>query len=354
MEMNNNNNNNNNNNSIITEPRKRGRPRKNKIMEKPQKIIERRKTIKENENREIILHLPLFSNKNISPDSEKNAFTMGETSVCEIICETSKDMDDAILTISDQESAKSDNGDNFHISELVNEIKKKNKFIKQLKDEVETLKNVVGENAFMGCREIKSIPMDISFVDNKNGKQIICEKTDIACWWCTYNFDTIPCFIPERYYDNKFYVFGCFCCFDCASAYNLSLADYKVMDRHSLIKKLYRQIKGTNEEIPIAPAKEVLAKFGGPLTIQEYRKTSRAINKDFKLVLPPMVNLVACIEEKTKDKNIVKNSIPEIKYTSVGEKNMIPVKKKLLHDMGSVNIFDTIGIKEKRRTSFFE
>lgn len=335
-------------NTIINQPRKRGRPRKNKIIDKPQKIVERKRTTTENENREIILHLPLFGkkNNNSSPDSEKNAFTMASAS------ENVKDTVDATLTISDQESVDDNNDDSLHVGELINEIRKKNKIIKQLKEDNNILKNVVGENAFMSCREIKIIPSNVVFIDNKNNKTIICEKTNIACWWCTYTFDTLPCFIPERYFDGKFYVFGCFCSFDCAKAYNLSLNDYKVPDRNSLIKKLYHAIKGVDDEIPIAPPREILEKFGGPLTIDEYRKISRGINKEYKLLLPPMVNLIACIEEKTKDKNVIRNTIPEVKHNTINEKNIIPVKKKLLHDSGNLNIIDTIGIKEKNKGFF--
>lgn len=335
-------------NNEFDHPRKRGRPRKNKIIEKSVKYIEKKNPTKENENREIILHIPLFGSKtlNSSPESEKNAFTMGEGS------ENIKDTDDAILTISDQESPHSDDDDVLHIGELISELKKKNKIIKQLKDDISALKNAVNDNAFTSCREIHTIPLNVAFVDNKNGKTVICEKTNIACWWCTYTFDTLPCFIPERYSDNKFYVFGCFCSFDCASAYNLNLNDYKVSDRNSLIKKLCFTIKGTNDEIPVAPPREVLEKFGGPLSIEEYRMVSRTINKEYKLLFPPMVNLAVCIEEKAKDRNVAKNMTHDIKRSAVDEKNIIPVKKKLLHDGGCLNIIDTIGIKEKK--GFFD
>lgn len=354
------------NDPIIDPPRKRGRPRKNKIIDKPQKLIERKKISKENENREIILHLPLFKNKtsNSSPESEKNAFTMGEESTDNNNNKNNdKDRDDkdkdnndkdkenyideAILTISDQESQSADE-DHLHIEELLNEIKKRNKIIKRLREENAALKNVVGENAFMSCREIRTIPMNIAFIDNKNGNTLICEKTNIVCWWDTYNFDTLPCFIPERYSNGKFYVFGCFCSFDCAIAYNLSLNDYKVSDRNSLIKKLYFTIIGENDDIPVAAPREILEKFGGNLGIEEYRKISRSINKEYKLILPPMINLIACIEEKTKDKNMIRSTIPEVKHSFIDEKNIIPVKKKLLHDGGNLDIIDTIGIKEKK------
>lgn len=324
-------------NEIIL-PRKRGRPRKNKIINKPykEKIEKDYKIIKENENREIILHLPLFPKMNPSPDSEKNAFTMDES-------QTNIEVnDESILTISDQDSIKSDNINqqniDMHFGELITELKKKNKIIKQMKEEISILRQDRTENAFLSCHEIKTIPMNISFIDNKNGKQIICEKTNIVCWWCTYNFDTLPCFIPERYSDGVFYVFGCFCSFNCALAYNLNLNDYKVPDRYSLIKKLYLLIKGTNDEILVAPPREILEKFGGHVSINEYRRKLCNITKEYKLLLPPITNLLVSIEEKTKDKEKIK-SIPDSKHTS---------EKKIIHNIQRLNIIDTIGIKEKQ------
>lgn len=336
--------------SLITAPRRRGRPRKNKATDRPSKPLDKKKISREQDDKTIVLHLPIFQNgptraksaQAKSSDSDKNTFAS----------ENDPANDEAILTISDQESPTSQKTDGVRVDELIIELRKKNKLIKQMKEEIMTLKNAVGENAFMASREIRTIPMNISFVDNRTGKPIICERTNVVCWHDTCQFDTLPCFIPERYYEDTFYVFGCFCSFDCAAAYNLKLGDYKVSDRYSLIKKLHFLIKGTNDEIPVAPPCETLDKFGGPLTLDEFRKVSRMINKEYKLLLPPMINRIACIEERSKDKNITRSS-PDPRSHAVDERNMIPVKKKLLHDGGGLDIIDSIGIKERRR-GFFE
>lgn len=362
----------------IIGPRKRGRPRKNKIIDKPMKLIEKKRPLKENDTREIILHLPLYAAKTrpsgingkstSSPEedladlTEENENDLKETKKTNIIDDSDKNAfasetndalgDEAILTISDQDSEGSET-ETQHISEVLSENKKLQRLIKQLKSENLALKNAVAENAFSASREITIMPMNISFIDNKSGKTIISERTDICCWWDTCCFETLPVYIPERFYNNHFYVFGCFCSFDCAAAYNLKLNDYKVADRYSLIKKLHFLIMGTNIDIPIAPPREILDKFGGHKTIAEYRGVARMLNKEFKLLLPPMINQLACIEEKTKetDKNSHKNMAPnfqQFRGSNMAQNNMLPVKKKSLYNSNNLNIIDTIGIKEKQ------
>ena len=336
-------------NNIINscdQPRKRGRPRKNVIAEKVHKPIEKKKVIKNDEKREIILHLPIHGSKhNISTESEKNAFVPDGDNIDDI---------EAILTISDQES-ESDGEKNLHHNELVTELKKRNKTIRQLKEEIQTYKSLIDENVYSVSRNVKLTPMNVSFVNIKNGETIICEKTDVACWWCTYGFEGCPCFIPEKIFDKAFYVFGCFCSFECAAAYNLNLSDYKVSERYSLLKKLYALITGLDSNIQIAPPRETLKKYGGIYTIEEYHKMAKNINVEAKLMLPPMVNLIACIEEKSKDKHLNQNTESElnvISTLSLDDKNIIPTKKKLLHGTNGPNIVDTIGIKEKKSNLF--
>ena len=50
-------------------------------------------------------------------------------------------------------------------------------------------------------------------------------------------------FIPEKYINGKYHVFGNFCSFGCAFAYNdNSINDYRRQIRDSLLKKLYKDI----------------------------------------------------------------------------------------------------------------
>jgi len=122
--------------------------------------------------------------------------------------------------------------------------------------------------------------------------------------------------------------------------------DYKSLDRNSLIIKLYHMITGRDDDIPIAAPREVLEKFGGHVTIEEYRNCNKTfITKEYRLLLPPMINLISCVEEKTKDNssNIAKR-FPEIKK-SVIDNNMISGNKKNDEDK-KFDIMETVGIKE--------
>jgi hypothetical protein len=339
-------------------PKKRGRPRKNKILDKVPNIIDIKKKINiNNENRELILHLPIFgkeehTKKNINSDIISD--NMSEN-VSDIIntsnMDKNEDTQDNIFTLSEQNNSEESELSN----DLICELKAKNKLIKSLRDENNELKRLIQDTSATMYKEIKTVPMNVSFVSIENGQQIICENTDIACWWCTYQFNSFPCFIPDKYINNTFYVFGCFCSFNCASAYNMNLADYKVSERNSILRKLYAIIYGNYSEIPLAPSREVLKKYGGPISIEEYRQLFSNITKEYKLLLPSMLNQNVYIEEKIIDKNNLdknnKLSIPEINQTH-DSKNIIPVKKKLIHNSTSFNIIDTIGIREKNSHKF--
>lgn len=138
--------------------------------------------------------------------------------------------------------------------------------------------------------------LDNKIIDITKGTMIIPKKTDIACWWCTYNFDNEPWFIPEKYDNNIFYVFGCFCSPNCALAYNQNLKDGKVIERHSYIKNLYSKITLSEncDNIISAPPKEILEKYGGPFTIEKFRDSFNT--KKISLVMQPMIPMQIKVE----------------------------------------------------------
>ena len=80
------------------------------------------------------------------------------------------------------------------------------------------------------------------FLDaNKKGEWPM--STNIYCMWCCHPFEGPPCAVPVRYVDEVFYVWGCFCSFNCAAAYNFK--EYKVSEvweRYSLLNLLYKKI----------------------------------------------------------------------------------------------------------------
>ena len=129
------------------------------------------------------------------------------------------------------------------------------------------------------------------------------ESTDSHCWWCSHSFTTVPVGLPNKYCSKqkKFYLYGCFCSFNCAHSYNLDIKDYKIWERYSLLnyikKIIYKNIDNSPKQIISAPPKEVLKVYGGELSIEEYRNSAISIPKEYYHLLPPMIPIFSVVEE---------------------------------------------------------
>lgn len=125
------------------------------------------------------------------------------------------------------------------------------------------------------------------------------EKTDICCWWCCHNFNTIPISLPYKYSNEKFHSYGVFCSFNCAAAYNFNNDDHNSYERYMLLNLLYQKV--TNKKVPVkinlSPPKELLKSFGGYLSIDEYRKNNITNEKSYKLIMPPIISITPQVEE---------------------------------------------------------
>jgi hypothetical protein len=297
--------------TVTTSIKKRGRPRKNALQLKSLPSIkhvnvEKIQQIPQDE--EIILHLPLYEEVNDS-SSEKNMFTMKDDSVFDIF-DTHKE-NKGFKSLSSTQNNDDDDSDysmnfntNSKIKSLLMEIQKKDAYISKLKANLTELKNdTFCDNAVGITKETRFKMLNLKLINIKDNKHIVVDKTNIVCWWCTYNFDTIPCFIPDKYVNDTYYVFGCFCTYSCALSYNIEMRDYKVGIRNSLIKKLYSKIFSTDEQIHMAPPKELLERFceKGGLTIEQFRNNSMLCKKEYKLSLPPLIPLMPMMEEAQRE-----------------------------------------------------
>lgn len=287
--------------------KKRGRPKKS--MEQPenknivdiQSFYSKNKHKEEPENDDIFLFLPGVKTSHITDniyqkDTEKKneIFNMDDFDI-------SSDSDDEKLSKS--------------MTEKMTEYEK---IISTLESEIEKYKKIIEDSNYVQ-EHIKSIAklIDLNLFDYSTGKKLLVEKTEIVCWWCTYNFDNVPCVIPIKYYNDKYYVFGNFCTFNCACSYNLKMDDYKKHDRHALLCKLYVQIFQTTRDLVPAPDKEILLKYGGNVTIEEYRNSSIKNDISYRFIMPPMkaiCPIVECINKNNYPKNdtelVVKRTKP--------------------------------------------
>lgn len=88
-----------------------------------------------------------------------------------------------------------------------------------------------------------------------------------ACWYCTLDFNTEKIYLPLKYNNVAFFVFGNFCSLNCVVAYALQ-NNYNMHKTYSLINLLYDSQVNINP----SPNKEVLKKFGGFMNEDEYKE----------------------------------------------------------------------------------
>ena len=103
-------------------------------------------------------------------------------------------------------------------------------------------------------------------------------KTDICCWWCTYPFDTYPVYLPTKFDHKKeiFHVKGIFCSFECSLSYSQKTERNNSPFLVNFLHKRILKSKGIGN-IRCAPPKEVLEKFGGPVSIEQFRENNHTI-----------------------------------------------------------------------------
>lgn len=142
--------------------------------------------------------------------------------------------------------------------------------------------DIENESSFEFDQEIKSYKF--------YGKNT--QKTKSACHWCCHSFNTIPLGLPVIFNKNllKFKTRFNFCSMNCVLAYN---NDYKLPYRYlvlSMFKIIGEQLDVNNiyRETNLIPAlpKQMLNLFGGPYSIEEYRKnhniyTYKSLNYPF-------------------------------------------------------------------------
>jgi hypothetical protein len=93
------------------------------------------------------------------------------------------------------------------------------------------------------------------------------------CWWCTYEIPNNYLSLPISY-DKKLDKFNCigfFCSWECMKAYNINSFDCNRSHQMSFITQMYQQINKSTLHIQCAPPRQCLKRFGGDLTITEFR-----------------------------------------------------------------------------------
>lgn len=165
----------------------------------------------------------------------------------------------------------------------------------------------MNKNYFNVLKKVKILKM-MQADDNKKEWETCSE---LACFYCTEKFQTMPIGIPLRHIRGKYYCKDNFCSFNCAAAYIFSGFDtryhFKKWEYYSLLCLLAKEINesidvengNTNKKIiyvKMAEDRNLLKKFGGPMSIEEFRKQFNFLDKKYSLLYPP----VSCMYPQTE------------------------------------------------------
>jgi hypothetical protein len=133
-----------------------------------------------------------------------------------------------------------------------------------------------------------------------------------ACFWCTYDFDNPPIYIPKHFIKDSYQVYGCFCTPECATAFLMeeNIDSSVKFERYYLLNNIYSKIYQYTKNIKPAPNPfYMLEKYYGNLTIQEYRSLLKT-EKLFILVDKPLTRILPEYHEDNDDFIINNKIIP--------------------------------------------
>ena len=168
-----------------------------------------------------------------------------------------------------------------------------------------------------------------------------------CCWWCCHTFEGQELHLPYK----KEQTMGVFCSWECMKAFaSERFKSGKSLEVFTLMTHMRKVITGKTTMVQSAPSRYSLKMFGGPLNIDEFRKTT---DKQFKYVLPnekykiPIVVQTYKGSENTQTAKDMSEKLASI-HNSVGTSNTLKLKrsKPLQRDVKSV-LEVSLGITRK-------
>lgn len=113
--------------------------------------------------------------------------------------------------------------------------------------------------------------------------------TSLCCWHDGESFTTVPVPIVNQYYEetNIYDVYGVFCSVNCAKAYIVEHEPYISNTRMTMFNHMVCHVYRKSIPVKPAPPRIRLAKYGGDLTIDEFRTNFEHVH--CALLTPPFV-----------------------------------------------------------------
>lgn len=130
---------------------------------------------------------------------------------------------------------------------------------------------------------VKSKQYPVMIVHEEGEEKMWPTETDLLCWNCCQQVKGTPIPFPSKYDQvrERFAVSGVFCTWGCVFRYALDNGK-KTCNLFPFMRTLGIKDKdGRTPVITPAPPRFALQCFGGPLTVEEFRKRSGAYEYDF-------------------------------------------------------------------------
>ena len=163
------------------------------------------------------------------------------------------------------------------------------------KEPVKTLRqiDILLQNKYKNETKLELLTQFANYTDRE-----LITSTEISCFWCCHSFNNTPWGVPMKYVNDKFSVYGVFCSANCSASYIFNgMYDVNVWELYSLLNLLYYKIHGEFIKITSAPDKICLKKFGGQLSIEEYRESLVQKRSVYSIKFPPMISVIPVMEE---------------------------------------------------------
>lgn len=252
-----------------------------------------------------------------------------------------------LLELTDSASSSEDNKkknitNNKKYNDLMEKLKNKDEEINIMKSKLEKL---------IGSGRKIIIPKNVNILDYYTNENSNTNKK-YKCMWDHNFIDDIPFYLPIRFTNGTYYVYGYFSSPEASMAYNNNMmndSDQNKKERNALINQLYYDLTGKYENIKPAPSPEIINDYPyGHLSLEDYRNNLLIGKKTYIIYIPPMVPVFPKIEEKGYFENNNKKIFKNI------TENESPVKKYRLQRSKPMpneqnNLINTLGIKIKKK-----
>ena len=321
--------------STIVEKKKRGRKKQNIVLtveetpETPSTKPPPKKRGRKPKGGKIIQQNTILTD---AKDSEPNIILHLKCSIDDIL----ENKDYSLKYDPNIENIKSFNFDNMETNNFLLDNKDDGKMSNELKN---ADNNTPDDNTNNCCN--KTCKNELW--DKLNQLKVNLHKNNIsdkrsACFWCTYDFDNPPIFVPKNEFKNNYQVYGCFCSPECSAAYlmNEKIDSSVKFERYQLLNHVYGKIYNYKKNIKPAPNPYyLLDKYYGTLNIKEYRELFK--NDQLLIVVDkPLTHIFPELYEDNSDFILNKKTIPT--------NSSLKLKRKTMNKKTS--ILDNLGISK--------